>query len=175
LKGPIIIAYSTYTSDVEWLAYDAAAKKTQEVGFSSPVPAGYSDVVTERFFVPSLDGKAHIPMELIHARDVARDGTAPTILQAYGAYGIVTSPGVTTPGYDPTTLAWLERGGVLAHAMVRGGGEYGEDWHLAARLQKKPFRATISRHAPGGLLNMATAITITSASRAAAPEGFSWG
>jgi len=131
-KGPIIIAYSTYTSDVQWLAYDAAAKKTQEVGFSSPVPAGYSDVLTERFFVPSLDGKAQIPMELIHARDVARDGTAPTILQAYGAYGVVTSP-----GYDPTTLAWLERGGVLAHAMVRGGGEYGEDWHLAARLQNK--------------------------------------
>jgi prolyl oligopeptidase len=129
--GPIIISYNNYVRDITWLAYDSATNSTRDVGFPSPVPAAFSDVVTERVFVPSLDGKARIPLELIHARNIAH-GSAPTILQAYGAYGVVTAP-----EYDPTVLAWLERGGVLAHAMIRGGGEYGEDWHLAARLQTK--------------------------------------
>jgi prolyl oligopeptidase len=55
------------------------------------------------------------------------DGSAPTILTAYGGYGIITAP-----QFVGTNLAWLERGGILAEAGVRGGGEYGEDWHQAA-------------------------------------------
>jgi prolyl oligopeptidase len=88
--------------------------------------------VAERVFVRSLDGKVQIPLEIVHARAAKMDGTAPTLLTAYGAYGVVSRP-----FFDSTILAWLERGGVFAHAMIRGGGEYGEAWHQAARLATK--------------------------------------
>jgi prolyl oligopeptidase len=61
------------------------------------------------------------------------DGSNPTLLRGYGSYGISQSP-----GFSPTSLAWLERGGILAVAHVRGGGELGQDWHLAGRKKTKP-------------------------------------
>ncbi len=73
-----------------------------------------------------------IPLEIVHAKNVKSDGTAPTILTAYGAYGVISRP-----YFSPTSLAWFERGGVRAQAMIRGGGEYGESWHQAARLATK--------------------------------------
>ncbi len=82
--------------------------------------------------VPSLDGGVRVPLEIVHSKSIATDGSAPTILYAYGAYGAIT-----LPYYDPTLLPWLERGGVYAQCMVRGGGEYGEAWHMAARLSTK--------------------------------------
>jgi prolyl oligopeptidase len=86
----------------------------------------------QRVFVPSLDGKVKIPLEIVHARGIPTDGTAPTILYAYGAYGIISRP-----YFAAAALAWYERGGVFAQAMIRGGGEYGEAWHQAARLATK--------------------------------------
>jgi prolyl oligopeptidase len=83
-------------------------------------------------FVPSLDGKAQIPLEIVHEKNIKLDGTAPTFIYAYGAYGLITRP-----YFDPTSLAFLERGGVVSEAMIRGGGEYGEAWHQAARLATK--------------------------------------
>jgi len=82
--------------------------------------------------VPSLDGNVRIPLEIVHARTIKRNGSAPTILTAYGAYG-----SISTPDFDPAALAWFERGGVFAQAMIRGGGEYGDAWHQAARLATK--------------------------------------
>jgi len=63
---------------------------------------------------------------------MAADGSHPTILSGYGSYGISQEP-----NFVPTNLAWLERGGVLAYAHIRGGGEYGEAWHLAGYKQTK--------------------------------------
>ncbi|MGP6156397.1 MAG: prolyl oligopeptidase family serine peptidase [Vulcanimicrobiaceae bacterium] len=80
----------------------------------------------------SLDGKVKIPLEIFALPGIARSGKAPTLLTAYGAYCIISRPFF----YGPN-LAWLERGGVFAQAMIRGGGEYGEAWHLAARLATK--------------------------------------
>ena len=82
--------------------------------------------------MPSLDGTARIPVEIVSLPGAKTDGTAPTILSAYGAYGTVTRP-----FFLGTLLAFLERGGVYAQAMIRGGGEYGEQWHLAAKLATK--------------------------------------
>ena len=104
----------------------------QESGIADTGPGNYADIETERVFVPSADGRAKIPLEIVHKRGIPTDGTAPTIVNAYGAYGTITSPHFIGPG-----LAWLERGGVYAQAMVRGGGEYGEAWHAAARLATK--------------------------------------
>jgi prolyl oligopeptidase len=70
-----------------------------------------------------------VPVEVV---GTPRGRTTPTILTAYGMYGVVSRP-----RFSPELLAWLERGGTFAQAMVRGGGEYGEEWHQAARHATK--------------------------------------
>ena len=78
----------------------------------------------------SHDG-VEVPVSLVHAKKLARDGSARVLLDAYGAYGISQEP-----YFFPSLLAWLERGGVFAVAHVRGGGELGKQWHLGG------FKAT---------------------------------
>lgn len=86
---------------------------------------------TQQVFYPSRDG-TRVPMFVTARKGLTRDGTSPTILSAYGAGG-VTIP----PHFVPWLIPWLERGGVYAVAGIRGGGEYGEVWHHAARGRKR--------------------------------------
>ena len=130
--GPVVVGYFNYTTPDKWLSYDPSTKALTPTGIARTSPGDFSAIVAERVFVPSLDGKAQIPLEIVHAKNVKRDGTAPTVMTAYGAYGIVSRP-----YFDSTLLAWFERGGVSAQAMIRGGGEYGDDWHQNARLATK--------------------------------------
>lgn len=74
-----------------------------------------------------------VPVSLIYKSGTKLDTLRPTLLRAYGAYGITQ-----TPTFDPATLAWLERGGVLGICHVRGGGEFGEAWHKGGQKLKKP-------------------------------------
>ena len=87
--------------------------------------------VTEQVFVESQDG-TRVPMFLVHRRDWERDGANPTLLYAYGGFGIAQSP-----TFMPWRLVWLEMGGALAVANIRGGGEYGEAWHEAGTIHNK--------------------------------------
>ncbi len=73
-----------------------------------------------------------MPMFLTHKRGLALDGTNPTLLYGYGGFDISV-----TPAFAPTRLPWLEAGGVYAVANLRGGGEYGEDWHAAGKRERK--------------------------------------
>jgi prolyl oligopeptidase len=75
--------------------------------------------------VPSYDGTM-VPLAIVYKRGTKLDGANPTLLTAYGSYGIST-----LPNFAALRLAWFERGGIRAFASVRGGGEYGEDWHKA--------------------------------------------
>jgi prolyl oligopeptidase len=74
-----------------------------------------------------------VPLSIIHRKDIQLDGTNPTLLSGYGAYGFTNSM-----RFDPVQLAWLERGGVIAVAHVRGGGAFGKQWHHAGRRLTKP-------------------------------------
>jgi prolyl oligopeptidase len=133
LAGPeIIVGYSGYATPSNWLRYDAAHNTFSPTGIKSKAPGDYSKVIVRRAFVPSLDGRVKVPVEIVSLPGAKTDGTAPTILTAYGAYGIISRPFFIGP-----FLAFLERGGVFAQAMIRGGGEYGEAWHLAAKLSTK--------------------------------------
>lgn len=85
----------------------------------------------ERELATSPDG-TEVPLTIVPSPDAARDGSAPALLTAYGGFGVSLKP-----RFDPTHLLWLERGGVLAIANLRGGGEYGEEWHHAGRLTAK--------------------------------------
>lgn len=86
---------------------------------------------TRQVFYPSRDGTA-IPMFITARRAVARDGSNPTYLHGYGGFDIAL-----TPGFDPAVIAWLELGGTYAVANLRGGAEYGREWHEAGRLGRK--------------------------------------
>lgn len=82
--------------------------------------------------VKSHDG-VEVPVSILSRSDIKLDGSNPTMLYGYGAYGIVEEP-----QWTPRTLAWLERGGVLALAHVRGGGIYGDEWRRAGWKSTKP-------------------------------------
>lgn len=91
-------------------------------------PAGYE---TEQVWVASKDG-TKFPMFLTHKRGLALDGKAPVWLYGYGGFNITMHPAFSVP-----PLVWLEMGGVYAVANLRGGGEYGDAWHLAGTKGRK--------------------------------------
>jgi prolyl oligopeptidase len=90
-----------------------------------------SDFVTEQVFVPSADG-TRIPMFLTRPVSFVPSGRAPVLLYGYGGFNVPV-----TPAFSVTFAAWLDRGGILAVANLRGGGEYGRAWHEAGRLARK--------------------------------------
>jgi prolyl oligopeptidase len=91
----------------------------------------YSQIEAEEVKAKSADGTM-VPLSIIHKRGLALDGSHPTWLEGYGAYGITLDP-----GFQPTLLAFFERDGVFAVAHARGGGEYGEDWHVGGEKLTK--------------------------------------
>lgn len=91
-----------------------------------------SDLVVEQHQAISADG-TRVPYFLVHRDGMQNDGTNPTLLYAYGGFEVSL-----TPGYDATVGAtWLERGGVYAVANLRGGGEFGPEWHRAAMRENR--------------------------------------
>jgi prolyl oligopeptidase len=107
-----------------------------ETGASESWWREQTNVDLERFeqqqvWFNSRDG-TRVPMFLFHRRGLALDGSNPTLLGGYGGFRLSM-----TAGYSPFAIAWAEAGGVCAFANLRGGGEFGEAWHQAGRLEKK--------------------------------------
>jgi prolyl oligopeptidase len=100
----------------------------------TPKPAiDVSAYEAERFFAVAKDG-TKIPYTLIHRKGLQRDGRTPTWISAYGSYGIAAY----TPAFAGRTLALIDAGAIVGYANVRGGGEYGREWHQAGQLTHKP-------------------------------------
>ena len=126
------LATRSWTEPPRLLAVTADGP-TRDTGIrDSRRPEGMPELEVGEAMVESHDG-ARVPVALIHRRGLVRDGRNPTLLIGYGAYGF------TIPAhFDPRSIAWLERGGVLVYADVRGGGAYGEPWHRAGFKATKP-------------------------------------
>ncbi|HVJ55243.1 MAG TPA: prolyl oligopeptidase family serine peptidase [Aliidongia sp.] len=119
-----------------WYQYDPKTRKVSDTGLLPKAPIDVSPFTSEEIKVKGADG-VEIPVSIVHKKDLKLDGERPTWLTAYGSYGITLNP-----TFAPRYLALLEKGGVWAIAHVRGGGEYGEDWHKAG--QKLTKQNTIS-------------------------------
>jgi prolyl oligopeptidase len=91
----------------------------------------YSQLESIEVKAPAPDGTL-IPLSIVFQRGIAKDGARPTFLEGYGSYGLTLDP-----SFVPRFIPWLQRGGIFAIAHVRGGGEYGEDWHNAGRKLTK--------------------------------------
>lgn len=117
-------AFEGFTTPDTIYRYDVEAG-TSEVFRQPEVAFDPSAYTTEQVFYESADG-TRVPMFLVHRADLELDGTAPALLYGYGGFNIPL-----TPWFSMRTIPWLELGGVYAVANLRGGGEYGQEWHLA--------------------------------------------
>ncbi|WP_242150084.1 prolyl oligopeptidase family serine peptidase [Sphingomonas sp. BAUL-RG-20F-R05-02] len=121
-------AFTSFATPTTIYRYDV--KTNQSTVWAQPKvafdPAGYA--VEQRFYA-SKDG-TRVPMFVVRRKDVT--APAPTLLYGYGGFNISV-----TPAFSATRIAWLEQGGVLAVANIRGGGEYGKAWHDGGRLAHK--------------------------------------
>lgn len=115
-------SYVSYTEPPTIYRYEFA-KDTSTVLFRPKVDFDSSKFTTEQAFYESKDG-TRVPMFITHRKDFSKDGAHPTLLYGYGGFDISI-----TPSFSPAVAVWLEMGGVYAVANIRGGGEYGEEWH----------------------------------------------
>ncbi|MBO7572802.1 MAG: S9 family peptidase [Bacteroidales bacterium] len=122
---------TSYTTPSLIYKYDITNNKS-ELYKKSEISFNSDEYVTEQKFYNSKDG-TKIPIFLTHKKDIVLDGSNPTLLYGYGGFNISL-----TPSFSATRIAWLEQGGVYAVANIRGGGEYGKEWHEAGtKLQKQ--------------------------------------
>jgi prolyl oligopeptidase len=126
----LFLTFMTFAAPARVLAVAMADGGVRQVAGAS-LRWDPSDFVTEQVFVDSADGTP-VPLFLTHRRDVGPDGRTPTLLYGYGGFQIPVGP-----TFKPEWLTWMERGGLLAVASLRGGGEYGKAWHDAGRLANK--------------------------------------
>jgi prolyl oligopeptidase len=129
----LLFGITSWTKSQAYFAYDPRTQTAADTTLVPPVQIDMSTIDFVSARVKSHDG-VMVPLMILHKRGLKRDGTNPTLLDGYGAYGINN----TEPFFASNYLPWLERGGVIAFAGVRGGGEYGEEWHLAGKEKTKP-------------------------------------
>lgn len=126
------VTTSTWTEPPRLLAV-AADGGVRDTGLrDSRLPPGTPELEVHEVQVPSHDG-AMVPLAVIHRRGLPKDGRNPTLLVGYGAYGFSFEA-----WFDARSVAWLERGGVMALVNPRGSGAYGDPWHRAGFKASKP-------------------------------------
>ena len=123
-------SFQNFTTPSTIFQYNAETGKSQ-VFKQAEVAFDPSQFETRQVFYESKDG-TRVPMFITVKKGLKLDGNRPTLLYGYGGFDISI-----TPRFSVTNLAWVERGGVYAVANLRGGGEYGRDWHEAGMLDKK--------------------------------------
>lgn len=121
----------SYTEPAAWFHYVQGKTEPVKTALRSTSPVSFADIEVTREFATSKDG-TKIPLNIIRKNGTKHDGQNPTLLYGYGGYGISMAP-----NFDFTRRVWFDRGGVYVVANIRGGGEFGEEWHKAGNLTKK--------------------------------------
>lgn len=125
-----LITYSGWTIPERWVQFNSLNGDLKTI-FEGKPAANYSNIKVIEIDAVSKDG-SKIPVTILAGDGVTPNGKRPTIVYGYGGFGIPTAP-----HFIGTSLVWLENGGVLAYANIRGGGEFGEGWHEQGMLDKK--------------------------------------
>ena len=127
----VFYSFSSFVYPAAIYSYDVNSGKSTL--YKSTEIAGFNpeDYVTEQVFYPSADG-TKVPMFIVRRKDVKADGKNPVYLYGYGGFNVTLNP-----SFNPNRLLWLENGGIYAQAGLRGGAEYGEQWHLAGTKMNK--------------------------------------
>jgi prolyl oligopeptidase len=117
----------------QMFVYDAATDQSSDSGLIPPTQLDLSQAESKEVFAVGEDG-TRIPLSIVYKKGLKLDGTHPTMLVGYGSYGLSFDP-----NWFPAALSltWIERGGVVAIAHIRGGGENGENWHRAGQKSTK--------------------------------------
>ena len=129
--GSLLFRDVSYTNPAAWFHCLNGKTEPVKTALQSTSPVSFADIEVRREFATSKDG-TKIPLNILSRKGMKRDGNNPTLLYAYGGYGISMSP-----NFDFTRRLWFDRGGVYVVANIRGGGEFGEEWHKAGNLTKK--------------------------------------
>ena len=128
----VFYSFTSFTYPTSIYAYDMETGKSACI-FAPNVPLKRDDYVTEQVFFTSKDG-TRVPMFLIYKKGLKRDGKRPALVYGYGGFNASMNPAYS---YSRTPFAMLDAGGVYAYTNLRGGGEYGEQWHEAGTKMKK--------------------------------------
>jgi len=129
--GSLLFRDVSYTDPAAWFHCLNGKTEPVKTALQSTSPVSFADIEVRREFATSKDG-TKIPLNVLSRKGMKRNGNNPTLLYAYGGYGISMSP-----NFDFTRRLWFDRGGVYVVANIRGGGEFGEEWHKAGNLTKK--------------------------------------
>lgn len=127
----VFYSFSSFTYPSAIYRYNLATGESTPFKSSAIKNFNSADYVTEQVFYPSADG-TKIPMFVTRHKDVEPDGTNPVYLYGYGGFNVPLNP-----TFSPNRLLWLENGGIYAQANLRGGSEYGEEWHEAGTKMNK--------------------------------------
>jgi prolyl oligopeptidase len=127
----VLFAAQSYTATPAWFRYAAATGKSAPTAMVQPMAFAMDDIDVVRETCTSADGTA-VPLNILHKRGIALDGSHPALLHGYGGYNLGM-----TPALHPLTRMWIDQGGVYAEANLRGGNEFGEAWHEAGKLASK--------------------------------------
>ena len=127
--GAVAWAVETFVSPRSWWVHADDDVEPRRTALGTTVTIDFSGIEVERVFATSKDG-TRVPINLMYRTGTSKN--APTVLYGYGGFAISMKP-----SFQPSRLLWLEQGGVYAVANLRGGGEYGREWHDAGRLAAK--------------------------------------
>ncbi|HMG51983.1 MAG TPA: prolyl oligopeptidase family serine peptidase, partial [Kofleriaceae bacterium] len=127
----VLYVAESYTATPGWYRYAAATGRSAPTAMIQPMDFAMDDVEVVRETCTSADGTA-VPLNILHKRGIALDGSHPALLYGYGGYSISLKPTL-----HKLTRMWIDQGGIYAEANLRGGNEFGEAWHDAGRLTHK--------------------------------------
>ncbi|HET9376516.1 MAG TPA: prolyl oligopeptidase family serine peptidase [Chthoniobacterales bacterium] len=129
-RAELFYSFDSFVFPATIYRYDVSNGKN-EVFRKPSVPISSDDYETEQIFYHSKDG-TRVPMFIVHRKGIKLDGTNPGLLTGYGGFNISIKP-----TFSYSYFTWVEKGGVFAAPNLRGGGEYGQDWHQAGTKERK--------------------------------------
>lgn len=122
---------ASFVNAAAWYRFDPATGTTAATSLATKAVVNFDDCEVIREFATSKDG-TKVPVNIIKPKGITLDGSHPLVLNGYGGYGVNINP-----RFRPLDRALLEQGVIYAIANIRGGGEFGEEWHLNGNLTKK--------------------------------------